>query len=73
MVPYQVALTAVFVEGFVFVGLTMLGIRQWLARYVNRNHARIGSLLPYVNVIQLGSGQYSITKTCLAIHDVHLV
>jgi AGZA family xanthine/uracil permease-like MFS transporter len=32
MVPYEVALTAVFVEGFVFVGLTMLGIRQWLAR-----------------------------------------
>lgn len=34
MVPYEVALTAVFVEGFVFVGLTVLGIRQWLARYV---------------------------------------
>lgn len=34
MVPYEVALTAVFVEGFVFVGLTILGIRQWLARYV---------------------------------------
>jgi xanthine/uracil/vitamin C permease (AzgA family) len=32
MVPYEVALTAVFVEGFVFVGLTVLGIRQWLAR-----------------------------------------
>ncbi|CAN9105325.1 unnamed protein product [Alternaria alternata] len=34
MVPYEVALTAVFVEGFVFVGLTMLGIRQWLARAI---------------------------------------
>jgi len=34
LVPYQVALTAVFVEGFVFVGLTMLGIRQWLARAI---------------------------------------
>ncbi|KAF2690300.1 xanthine/uracil permease family protein-like protein [Lentithecium fluviatile CBS 122367] len=34
MVPYQVALTAVFVEGFVFVGLTILGIRQWLARAI---------------------------------------
>ncbi|KAF2793886.1 xanthine/uracil permease family protein-like protein [Melanomma pulvis-pyrius CBS 109.77] len=34
MVPYQVALTAVFVEGFVFVGLTLLGIRQWLARAI---------------------------------------
>lgn len=34
MVPYEVALTAVFVEGFVFVGLTILGIRQWLARAI---------------------------------------
>ncbi|OAL53972.1 xanthine/uracil permease family protein-like protein [Pyrenochaeta sp. DS3sAY3a] len=34
MVPYEVALTAVFVEGFVFVGLTLLGIRQWLARAI---------------------------------------
>lgn len=41
MVPFEVALTAVFVEGFVFVGLTLLGIRQWLARYV---HIR---LLPF--------------------------
>lgn len=32
MVPYKVAVTAVFVEGLVFVGLTILGIRQWLAR-----------------------------------------
>lgn len=28
------ALTAVFVEGFVFVGLTILGLRQWLARAI---------------------------------------
>jgi AGZA family xanthine/uracil permease-like MFS transporter len=34
LVPYNVALTAVFVEGFVFVGLTLLGIRQWLARAI---------------------------------------
>lgn len=33
-VPYQVAVTAVFVEGFVFVGLTILGLRQWLARAI---------------------------------------
>jgi adenine/guanine/hypoxanthine permease len=32
IVPYNIALTAVFVEGFVFVGLTILGLRQWLAR-----------------------------------------
>lgn len=33
-IPYQVALTAVFIEGFVFVGLTLLGLRQWLARAI---------------------------------------
>ncbi|KAE9365737.1 hypothetical protein N431DRAFT_548857 [Stipitochalara longipes BDJ] len=30
-VSYRLALTAVFVEGFVFVGLSLLGLRQWLA------------------------------------------
>jgi AGZA family xanthine/uracil permease-like MFS transporter len=34
LVPYEVALTAVFVEGFVFVGLTLIGMRQWLARAI---------------------------------------
>jgi len=34
LVPYSVAVTAVFVEGFVFVGLTVLGLRQWLARAI---------------------------------------
>lgn len=34
IVPYRVALTAVFVEGFVFVGLTLIGLRQWLARAI---------------------------------------
>lgn len=33
-IPYELALTAVFVEGFVFVGLTILGLRQWLARAI---------------------------------------
>lgn len=33
-VPYKLALTAVFVEGFVFVGLSLLGLRQWLARVI---------------------------------------
>ena len=32
MIPYNVAVTAVFLEGFVFFALTLLGIRQWLAR-----------------------------------------
>ncbi|KAF2204572.1 xanthine/uracil permease family protein-like protein [Delitschia confertaspora ATCC 74209] len=34
LVPYEVALTAVFVEGFVFVALTLCGLRQWLARAI---------------------------------------
>ncbi|KAF1991599.1 permease [Aulographum hederae CBS 113979] len=34
LVPYEIALTAVFVEGFVFVGLTVFGLRQWLARAI---------------------------------------
>jgi AGZA family xanthine/uracil permease-like MFS transporter len=29
---YSTALTAVFVEGWVFLGLTLIGMRQWLAR-----------------------------------------
>lgn len=33
-VPYRLAVTAVFVEGFVFVGLSILGLRQWLARAI---------------------------------------
>ncbi|KAJ5558203.1 hypothetical protein N7461_002175 [Penicillium sp. DV-2018c] len=32
MVPYSTALAAVFVEGWVFLGLTLIGMRQWLAR-----------------------------------------
>lgn len=36
-VSYQLALTAVFVEGFVFVGLSLLGMRQWLARAIPRS------------------------------------
>ncbi|RDA88907.1 hypothetical protein CP532_5470 [Ophiocordyceps camponoti-leonardi (nom. inval.)] len=33
-VPYQVALTAIFVEGFIFLFLALLGLRQWLARAI---------------------------------------
>jgi AGZA family xanthine/uracil permease-like MFS transporter len=33
-VKYSLALTAVFVEGLVFVGLSLLGMRQWLARSI---------------------------------------
>jgi adenine/guanine/hypoxanthine permease len=33
-ISYQLALTAVFVEGLVFVALSILGLRQWLARAI---------------------------------------
>lgn len=33
-VPYRTALTAVFIEGLIFVALTVLGMRQWLARAI---------------------------------------
>lgn len=33
-VTYRLALTAVFVEGFVFVFLSLVGLRQWLARLI---------------------------------------
>ncbi|KAK3896672.1 hypothetical protein C8A05DRAFT_39781 [Staphylotrichum tortipilum] len=35
-VPYEVALTAIFIEGFIFFGLAVLGLRQWLARAIPR-------------------------------------
>ncbi|PMD20468.1 xanthine/uracil permease family protein-like protein [Hyaloscypha hepaticicola] len=33
-VSYQLALTAVFVEGFVFVFLSLIGMRQWLVKVI---------------------------------------
>jgi AGZA family xanthine/uracil permease-like MFS transporter len=36
-VPYRVALTATFIEGFIFLGLALFGMRQWLARAIPRS------------------------------------
>lgn len=33
-VPYRLALTAVFVEGFIFVFLSLIGLRQWLVKII---------------------------------------
>ena len=33
-VSYRLALTAVFVEGFIFVFLALVGMRQWLVRII---------------------------------------
>lgn len=35
-VPYQVAVTAIFVEGWIFFALALFGMRQWLARAIPR-------------------------------------
>lgn len=36
-VPYQIALTAIFVEGWIFFALALFGMRQWLARAIPRS------------------------------------
>lgn len=33
-IPYQVALTAVFVEGLIFIFLALTGLRQWLVKLI---------------------------------------
>ncbi|KAF3906622.1 hypothetical protein ABW20_dc0109124 [Dactylellina cionopaga] len=33
-VPYRLAITAVFIEGLIFVALSIFGMRQWLARVI---------------------------------------
>ena len=37
LVPYEVAVTAIFVEGFIFFALALFGMRQWLARAIPRS------------------------------------
>lgn len=36
-ISYGLACTAIFIEGFVFLGLALLGMRQWLARAIPRS------------------------------------
>jgi AGZA family xanthine/uracil permease-like MFS transporter len=33
-IPYRMALTAVFIEGFIFVFLSLIGLRQWLVKVI---------------------------------------
>lgn len=37
IIPYSVALTAIFVEGWIFFALALFGMRQWLARAIPRS------------------------------------
>ena len=34
IIPYNLALTAVFIEGFIFIGLSLIGMRQWLVKVI---------------------------------------
>jgi AGZA family xanthine/uracil permease-like MFS transporter len=36
-ISYQLALAAVFAEGFIFMGLSLLGMRQWLVRVLPKS------------------------------------
>lgn len=58
-VPYEIAMTAIFIEGFIFLGMTLLGMRQWLARAIPRSikvATGVGIGL-FLTVIGLGYGQ----------------
>ncbi|KAJ4320166.1 hypothetical protein N0V94_003527 [Neodidymelliopsis sp. IMI 364377] len=33
-IPYNLALTAVFIEGFIFIGLSLIGMRQWIVKVI---------------------------------------
>lgn len=65
VVPYRLALTAVFVEGLIFVLLSILGLRQWLARTIPRSlkiasGAGIGLYIALIG-LTYGSGIGAIT------------
>jgi AGZA family xanthine/uracil permease-like MFS transporter len=34
VITYNLALTAVFIEGFVFIALSLIGMRQWLVKVI---------------------------------------
>ena len=64
-ISYQLALTAIFVEGLIFVTLSVLGLRQWLARAIPSSlkiasGAGIGLYLAFIG-LTYGSGIGAIT------------
>jgi AGZA family xanthine/uracil permease-like MFS transporter len=34
VITYNLALTAVFIEGFIFIALSLIGMRQWLVKII---------------------------------------
>lgn len=66
-ITYGMALTAVFVEGWIFVALTILGLRQWLARTIpaslkTASGAGIGLYLALIG-LSYGAGIGAINGT----------
>jgi AGZA family xanthine/uracil permease-like MFS transporter len=57
-VSYPLALTAVFVEGWIFVALSLLGLRQWLARALPKSIkiATAAGIGLYLTIIGLSPG-----------------
>ena len=62
-VSYQLALTAVFIEGFVFVLLSLIGMRQWLVKIIP-NSVKVAS--------GVGIGLF-LTETGLSYSGIGLV
>lgn len=55
MIPYRQALAAIFLEGLIFMTLSLLGIRQWLARLIPQSlvsavGAGIGLFIAFVGL-----------------------
>jgi len=73
-VTYRLALTAVFIEGFIFIFLSLIGMRQWLVRVIPASikvasGAGIGMFLTMIGMSYSGIGLISgsnVTPTDIA-------
>lgn len=73
-VTYRSALTAVFIEGFIFIFLSLIGMRQWLVRVIPASikvasGAGIGMFLTMIGMSYSGIGLISgspVTPTDIA-------
>ncbi|KAH8665076.1 xanthine/uracil permease family protein-like protein [Tricladium varicosporioides] len=66
-VSYQLALTAVFIEGFIFVFLSLIGMRQWLVKIIPASvkvasGVGIGLFLTEIGMSSSGIGMISGSK-----------
>lgn len=67
-VTYRLALTAVFVEGLIFVGLSLIGMRQWLVKIIPASikvasGVGIGMFLTMIGLSYAGIGLISGSDT----------